>query len=175
MTEFKSYYNTKFRDDLLTFFSTIPEGSKFHEDKECKQTFSIQYERLTPQKNHLDFLDKESKEYFGVALFFTVLTDMVCYAHFKPQYTQFQSLTRYPKFIGNCLSWCRYHLHPRDIFIAMNHGNISTQQNLVFYSKFIEAIDTMQKETTDFFKSYLNEINPEDFWVKCKKEFPYTE
>lgn len=174
MTNFKSYYHTKFRDDLLIFFSTIPEESKFHEDKENKQLFSIQYERLTPQKNHLDFLDKEAKEYFGVALFFTVLTDMVCYSHYSHHYPKFQVVTRYPKLIGNCLSWCRYHLHPRDIFIAMNQGSSATQQNLIFTDKFQEANDIMKDETVDFFKLYLMEVDGDDFWEQCKKEFPYT-
>jgi hypothetical protein len=64
MTDFKTYYNSNFRDDLNRFFSTIPDESKFHEDNQNKQTFSIQYERLTPAFDHLNFLDKERKEYF---------------------------------------------------------------------------------------------------------------
>lgn len=173
MTDFKTYYNSKFRDDINMFFSTIPDESRFHEDKEQKQIFSIQHERLTPQKNHLDFLDKESKEYFGVGLFFTVLTDMVCYTHFKDNYDKFQRLTRYPKLIGNCLSWCHYHLHPRDIFYAMNQGRKATEPHLLFIDKFSEAIEIMKKETIDFFKEHLNEIDGETFWSKCKNEFPY--
>ncbi|MGI6410687.1 MAG: hypothetical protein ACOX0V_05540 [Bacteroidales bacterium] len=45
MTDFKTYYNSRFRDDINRFFSTIPDASRFHEDTENKQTFSIQYER----------------------------------------------------------------------------------------------------------------------------------
>ena len=41
MTDFKSYYHTKFRNDINRFFSTIPDASKFHEDTQNKQTFSI--------------------------------------------------------------------------------------------------------------------------------------
>ena len=147
MTDFKTYYNSKFRQDINQFFSTIPDDSRFHEDKEKKQIFSIQHERLTPSKNHLDFLDKDGIEYFGVALFFTVLTDMVCYTYYKDNYEKFQSLTRYPKLIGNCLSWCHYHLHPRDIFYAMNQGRNATEPNLLFIEKFFYAIETMKKET----------------------------
>jgi len=66
MTDFKTYYNSNFRDDLNRFFSTIPDESKFHEDNQNKQTFSIQYERLTPAFDHLNFLDKDRKEYFAV-------------------------------------------------------------------------------------------------------------
>lgn len=79
MTDFSRYYNSKFLEDLNRFFSTIPDESKFHEDKQNKLIFSVQYERLTPAYNHLDFLEKETKEYFGIALFFAVMSDMVCY------------------------------------------------------------------------------------------------
>ena len=155
MTDFKTYYNSKFRQDINQFFSTIPDDSRFHEDKEKKQIFSIQHERLTPSKNHLDFLDKDGIEYFGVALFFTVLTDMVCYTYYKDNYEKFQSLTRYPKLIGNCLSWCHYHLHPRDIFYAMNQGRNATEPHLLFIEKFFYAIETMKKETVDFFQEHF--------------------
>ena len=175
MTNFETYYNSQFRQDINKFFSTIPDESRFHEDKENKQIFSIQYERLTPQKNHLDFLDKTSKELFGVALFFTVLTDMVCFTYYKDIYSKFQRLTRYPKFIGNCLSWCRYQLHPRDIFYAMNQGRVATEPHLLFIDKFTEATEVMEKETIDFFRQHLNEINGQEFWNKCKAEFPYRQ
>ena len=173
MTDFKTYYNSKFRKDINQFFSTIPDDSRFHEDKEKKQILSIQHERLTTSKNHLDFLDKDGREYFGVALFFKVLTDMVCYTYYKDNYEKFQSLTRYPKLIGNCLSWCHYHLHPRDIFYAMNQGRNATEPHLLFIDKFFDAIETMKKETVDFFKEHLSEIDGETFWNRCKNEFPY--
>jgi hypothetical protein len=173
MTDFKTYYNSKFRDDINMFFSTIPDESRFHEDTQNKLTFSIQYERLTPAFDHLDFLDKEGKEYFGVALFFTVLTDMVCFSHFKPYYSIFKNMTRYPKFIGNCPGGCNFHYHPSDIFFAMNKGRSSTEPHLVFYDKFIETIETMSNETISFFREHLTEIEGETFWLKCKKEFPY--
>lgn len=173
MTNFNTYYNSKFRKDIYQFFSTIPDESKFHEGKDQKRIYSIQYERLTPQKAHLDFLDKEGKEYFGVALYFTVLIDMVFYSHFKSHYNQFQELTRYPKLIGNCMSWCHYHLNPKDIFKAMNQARTSTEQNLIFYDKFIGATEFMENEIISFFDKYFQEINGQNFWDKCQMEFPY--
>ena len=173
MTDFKTYYNSKFREDINQFFSTIPDESRFHEDNQNKQTYSIQYERLTPSKNHLDFLSKEEKEFFGVALFFTILTDMVCFSHFKPSYRAFQNLTRYPKFIGNCPGGCHYHFHPNDIFWAMNKGRQASEEHLLFYDKFLEAVETMKYETIIFFKEHLETIEGEIFWAKCKNEFPY--
>lgn len=173
MTDFKTYYNSKFRDDINRFFSTIPDASRFHEDSENKQTFSIQYERLTPAFDHLNFLDKDGKELFAVALFLTVLTDMVCFSHFKTHYNKFRSLTRYPKFIGNCPSGCNFHYHPSDIFFAMNKGRSASEQHLVFYDKFLGAIETMKEEMIKFFKEHLPEVNGVTFWEKYQKEFPY--
>ncbi len=120
-------------------------------------------------------MDKTDKELFAVALFFTVLIDMVCFTYYKDSYTKFQRLTLYPKLIGNCLSWCRYHLHPRDIFFAMNQGRVATEPNLLFIEKFTEATGVMEKETNDFFRQHLNEINGQEFWNRCKAEFPYKQ
>jgi hypothetical protein len=30
----------------------------------------------------------------------------------------------------------------------------------------------MEEETKDFFSKYLNEIDGQEFWEKCKAEFP---
>ena len=174
MNDFKTYYASKFRQDIGQFFSTIPDESRFHEDTRNKQLFSIQYGRLTPNSTHLKFLKKEEKELFGIALFFTVLTDMVCFAHFKSNYSAFKALTRYPKFIGNCPGGCHYHYHPSDIFAAMNKDlDILSDERLNFYDKFNESIETMEIETVEFFENHLPAVNGNEFWDKCKKEFPY--
>ena len=173
MSDFKIYFNFKFQEDLNRFFSTIPDESKFHEDINNKETFSIQFERLTPAFNHLSFLDKKEKEMFAIALFLTVLTDMVCFTYYKTYYSEFRCLTRYPKFIGNCPSGCNYHFHPRDIFFAMNKRGLAKDQQLFFIDTFLEARDIMREETVNFFNHYLTEVSGEAFWDKCQKEFPY--
>ena len=175
MIDFKTYYNSEFRKDINRFFFTIPEISKFHEDRDNKMVYAIQYERLSPERNHLNFLNSERKEFFGVALFFTVLTDMVCYTYYKDYYNKFQRLTNYPKLIGNCLTWCHIHLHPILIFNAMNHGRNSTERHLKFTYKFSQAIKIMEEEVIHFFIQYLPEINGTEFWDKCKDEFPYRQ
>jgi hypothetical protein len=172
LTDFSRYYNSKFLEDLDRFFSTIPDESKFHEDKQKKLIFSVQYERLTPAYNHLDFLEKETKEYFGIALFFAVLSDMVCYTHFKIHYKKFRTLTSYPKFIGNCPYDCHVHYHPIEIFLALNKACSSKISHLNFFDKLSETIDIMHKETIIFLTEHIPEINVEMFWSKCKKEFP---
>lgn len=175
MNDFDKYYNGQFRNDLQRFFATIPDDSKFHEDKEHKQVYSIQYGRLTKEHNHLDFLStNQDKINFAVALFFTILVDEVCYTHFKSDYPTFRQLTRYPKFIGNCLTMCRYHLHPSDIFIAMNKDRQGSSNGyLVFYDTFFNANPIMERETLDFFSRHLKTINGKEFWEHCTKEFPY--
>lgn len=179
MTNFLSYYNQNFQKDLIRFFDSIPDNSKFHEDTQNKQVFAIQHERLKPDLGHLSFLSKDEKEYFAVALFFTILVDMVCYSHFKQYYQKFNTLTRYPKFIGNCPGACNYHFHPNDIFRAMNFSrsnpiSINSEDYLQYREKFKEAIPVMEYETKDFFLKYMNEINAQFFWDKCKNEFPYS-
>lgn len=47
------------------------------------------------------------------------------------------------------------------------------EQHLVFYDKFLGAIETMKEETINFFKENLPEVNGDAFWEKCQKEFPY--
>ena len=175
MNEFDKYYNGQFRNDLQKFFATIPDESKFHEDRENKQVYSIQYERLTKEHKHLDFLTtNQNKVNFAVALFFTILVDEVCYTHFKYDYSNFKRLTLYPKFIGNCPGGCRYHFHPSDIFLAMNKGKDGSSSDLlVFYNTFSNAVPTLERETKDFFSRYLTSISGNDFWERCRREFPY--
>jgi hypothetical protein len=163
-----------FRKDINMFFSTIPDESRFHEDRINKKLYAVQHERLTRRHNHLDFLCKDEKEYFGVALHFTVLVDEVCYTSFKEDYSKFQALTNYPKLIGNCMSWCYFHLRPEEIFAAMNtKRNLATTNHLAFKEKFIESVETMEFETVSFFKEHLPEIDGKTFWKMCKNEFPY--
>lgn len=178
MINFGIYYRDKFQQDISLFFSSIPDQSKFHEDNQSRQTFSIQYERLSRDFDHLNQLSKSDKEYFGVALFFTILTDMVCYSYFKDNYNNFKSLTHYPKFIGNCPGGCHFHYHPSDIFAAMNFSRlkplkIDSPERLDFHEKFYEAIPIMENETKDFFSEKIREINGQKFWEKCTMNFPY--
>jgi len=177
-TSFATYYKTKFKKDLNRFFETIPDQSKFHEDPQNKEEFSIQFERLARDFDYLNFLSKDEKINFGVALFFTVLIDMVCYTHFKEHYNKFRKLTRYPKLIGSCPGGCYHHFPPDYIFRAMNHTSarvgehILASDRLDFSGKFQEAIVIMEKETKDFFAEYLTEIDEQKFWISAKQNFP---
>jgi hypothetical protein len=172
MNQFSTYYNQQFREDLNKFFSGIPDESRFHEDRENKIIHSIQIERLTGKYPHLDFLDNEEKAFFGVALYFTILVDMVCYTYYRQDYSIFQNLTRYPKFIGNCMGGCRYHFHPSGILKYMSHNRLG-EEKPAFSEVFELAIPVMRQEVDDFFKEHLWQINGNLFWEKCQAEFPF--
>ena len=175
MTDFGTYYNSKFRQDILQFFSTIPERSK-HTFGD-KSIFTIQYQTLTKDYNNLDFLDLNEKAYFGTALFFTVLVDQVCYTHYQLFYNKFRSLTLYPKFVGNSPSTDQTNIYPGDIFAAFNYSRDDRKRNetprVEFWEVFNNAVTPMERETVNFFKKHLTTIDGAEFWNKCKNEFPY--
>lgn len=98
---------------------------------------------------------------------------MVFYTYYRSDYAKFNNLTKYPKLIGNCLSWCRFHLHPREIFQAMNQGKSASEKHLIFIEKFNQAIESMEEETLNFINQYITEIDGTEFWKRCKNEFPY--
>ena len=172
MEEYKVYYNTKFQNDINTFFSTIHDDSKYHNDKENKEILTIQYERLTSKNNHLIFLENDEKENFGIVLFFNVLVDMVIYTHFKTYYAKFRDLTNYPKLIGNCLGMCRFYLHPKEIFRAMNLLKKNPDLYFKFQLKFSIFSEIINKELTNTCNLYLKEIDINKLWNKIENEFP---
>ena len=52
----------------------------------------------------------------------------------------------------------------------MNKGRSATEQHLVFYDKFLGAIEIMKEETINFFNQYLTEVNEETFWEKSENK-----
>ena len=148
-----------------------PETPVYPFSGEGKNLFTIQYGRLTPERKHLDFLDKETKELFGVALFFIVLIDMVCYTHYNFIYPEFQKLTWYPKLIGNCETECLWHLHPKDILEAMD---LKRHESLLYFTlddKYSEAIEYMKQATINFFNLTWISVSGDEFWSYCKSSF----
>lgn len=174
MNSFQEYYFEHFNADLNKFFGSIPDSSKFHEDSERKNIRSIQYERLSLDLKHLEFLsDGQAKENFGVALFFIVLVDEVFYTYFKQDYQSFQQVTLFPKFIGNCPGGCRYHLHPKEILLAINYSRKGKLGEINFYESFKLAQPVFYKWIESFLQLNFPFINRIDFWNKCLRECPY--
>jgi len=155
---------------------SIPAESRNHDFD--KSIFTVQYDKLTKDTAHLEVISPENRSHFAVALFFTVLVDEVFYTHYKDEYHAFRSLTMYPKFIGNCPGACHYHLHPRDIFSAINYSrdngkNNARRPDISIYDSFSQAIEVMRREIFSFFTDHLTAINPAEFWQKCVAELPY--
>ncbi len=163
--KFEKYYNTLFRTHFNQFVSQIPDESKYHDDSERKEIITIQRERLTNKYEYLNFLSEQEYEKFVTALFYTILVDMVCYKHHKTHYKQFQSLTKYPKFIGDCTSACSYHFEPYRLFDFINY-------KFDYKISLREAAPTMQNNILGFLRDYLPEIDGELFWSQCKLNIP---
>jgi hypothetical protein len=162
MKSFETYFTERFQEDLQTLYSTIPENSLHHNDK---ATFTIQYERLTNKFNHLEFLAANRPD-FIISLYFTVLVDQVFYTYYQPQYPAFKEHTNSPKFIGNCLSACRYNLHPANILTAANKGCDNQFVSLNDVSKSAPFVEKYIKYSL---KNNFPSIQ-DDFWYKCRKE-----
>ena len=171
---FREYYGQQFQSDIQRFMMSIPSESRNHDND--KSVFTIQYERLTKDTDHVDVIHPENRANFAMALFLSVLVDEVCYKHFRPQYPQFRNLTLYPKFIGNCPGSCQYHFHPRDIFTAINYSrdgqNAGRRPDITVYSHFNEACEVMKSEIFDFFTQHMTTVDPMEFWRRCVTEFP---
>ena len=175
MNDFDKYYNGQFQKDIQTFFSKIPDRSK-HTFND-KKIFTVQYQSLTKDFDYLDFLDINQKALFGIALYFTILVDRVYFTHFQQDYDKFYQLTLYPKFVGNSPSTDQSNLPPREVFNAFTYSRSQEKMfntpNVEFWQTFNQAIPIMEKETIDFFKKHLSEIDGQDFWDKCVKELPH--
>jgi hypothetical protein len=170
MIDFNLYNYSSFKNDLETFFSTIPDESKFHDDRENKLIYTIQQERLTEKYNHLDFLNGEQLENFAVALYFVVLFDMIFCKYYGQEYKRFQKLTFYPKFIGNCSKACHLHIHPKNILLVLQKRKNMSYNELNFNQKIDEFQSIMKYEIIRFLENKFPEINGLSFWDKYQKE-----
>ena len=163
--EFGQYYNTLFRTHFNQFVSQIPDESKYHDDTVKKEIITIQRERLTNKYDYLQFLSNLEYNYFSVSLFYTILMDMVCYTNFKYTYTEFQTLTKYPKLIGDCRTMCRFHLEPFEIFEVME-VDLETSKNKVILQ---ESTLFFEKNIKDIINKYLPMVDSSEFWNLCKE------
>jgi hypothetical protein len=56
----------------------------------------------------------------------------------------------------------------------MNYSRSNKPVHYLSFTKtFLEAIPVMKEETVDFFEKYLTQIDGNEFWEKCRLEFPY--
>lgn len=190
--EFNFYYNNLFQKQLNKFIAQIPRNSNKH----CHENeVNIQYFMLTPRYNFLDIIPSESLPFFITSLYWTILVDQVCYAHFRQDYNKFRSKTRYPKFIGNCTapslfsSQCGHHQHPKKVLIAVNDYldkgnregldreifelNISRahRELIEFNTVLLLSKKPMKDEVYSYFINYQDNVDHKGFWEKCMYYF----
>lgn len=158
----EKYYDVHFNNDLKILYSDIPESSLHHNGKE---TYTIQYERLTNKYNHLIYLG-DNRTLFITSLYFTVLLDQIFYTYFQSEYKAYRELTNSPKFIGNCLSSCRYNLHPKNVINAANKDRVG---EYVVYKDTFKNLPLIEDKTSQVLKSRFPSIQ-NDFFDKLRKE-----
>lgn len=111
---------------------------------------------------------------FAAALFLSVLTDQVCFTHFKASYPEFRRLTQYPKWRGDCPGGCAWHLHPSLIFDAIGSrpGPLPRERSPRFDLLPPDVFSVFELETKDFVREYLPEVSATRFWERCVRELP---
>lgn len=163
---FIEYYGDTFRSDLNQVVQNCPSPHAMKGD------VIIQPKMLTLENHTINSWKPDRINLFATALFFTILADQVCYTYFRDFYSQFQALTHYPKFRGDCPGGCYYHLHPTSIFkvIGSSPGPASMWSGKL--KMLDDAIETMRREVLNFFNTYVKSIDGDLFWEKCVAEFP---
>src|SRR5262249_26440372 len=131
---------------------------------------TIQPRTLSTDNPVIVTLESERLSLFATALFFTVLVDQVCYTHFKVIYPEFQNLTRYPKFRGDCPVMCCHHIHPTFIFKAIGAAPGPRYDRAQQAKLLDEATQVMHAQVLDFFSTHLRSIDGEHVWRECVKE-----
>jgi hypothetical protein len=193
--DYIKYYREQYLNDLHSFRQQIPIVGNKHYSEDI---FNIQYFQLTPSYNFLDFVKDELAQ-FAVSLFFSVLFDQVAYnQQIKGgNYSSFQKLTNYPKFIGNCtsvsekFSQCGQNQHPILLLKAINdyedEGNSfefdrllyqnaekQTKRSIIQYSGiFYKALIFFKNEAKTFFESTEINMSWSNFWtqvdIECRR------
>lgn len=129
-----------------------------------KKIITIQRSCLKNKHGYLNFLNKDEKIHFVVSLYFIILFDMVFYTHYKAEYFKFQALTKYPKFIGDCVTQCRFHLNPNEIFNSMDI-------KFNFKSRVIESAPFFIYEVSNLIKENFPYLDQAIFWEICSENF----
>ena len=169
---FSEYYHQEFRTDLERVLQTAPAPN--HLGHSYEEDVVLQPRIINRENKTVRLWSRERRELFGVALFFTVLADQVCYTHFPQNYAKFRSLTRYPKFKGNCPGGCSAHVHPRGILSTIGRSDdwITDEIPAGLVSLLAEALPVMEREVLDFTRNHMPELDGHAFWFKCLQEIP---
>ena len=166
---YEEYYLNQFASDLKDVVTALP--SSHHKDD--KHT-TIQARTLSLDNPVIQAWDQQKKYLFATALFWVVLVDEVCHHHYRQHHAKFESLTKYPKFVGDCPGGCHWHIPPQNIFFSIGQPN--GPMNIKIPKKaalpFAGANQFMKGELQDFIEQNMPELDVQSFWSLCEHEIP---
>lgn len=143
----KDYYHKQFRTDLALFMpdTRVPYfGHSWVYD--C---------------GNLNKIPKESRPDFLICLYFTVLIDQVMYTHYRSEYDRFSQLTQYPKY---CHGLGQIQKNPRELLLVpVQRGMVNKEK---MENELSPGMELFIDEVVDFFRSYITNIDPADFFDK---------
>ena len=164
---FSDYYNGSFRQDLASVLANAPS---FH----SHAGVTLQPRGISNENLVVAGWRKERQLQFAAALFLTVLTDQVCFTHFRDAYSTFQQLTQYPKWRGDCPGACGINIHPGAVFLAIGRppGHLGEFDGLPVHLLPDDFLTTMKAEVISFVREHLPDVDADAFWNKCDAEIP---
>ena len=193
LMNYHNYYRSTFESDLLCFLNSIPkpvgadgymgkgnerppENLIYYGDYGSRQipvpAFTNYFLLSVPHP--LEAISSENRSFFVIALFFTVLVDQVCHFHVHRIYTEFQKLTRYPKYLDNPCNGMN--MPPSSLFFSYPRLPKRTPTKIDYGdvpAKMEEAIPVMRSEVFQFFEQHhFFRVPPQAFWDRCIDELP---
>jgi hypothetical protein len=172
---FSDYYKIQFRTDL----NSVIEGAKTMGSigQHVNETpLKLQSMTVSTKNPTISSWSKVQSDLFASALYYTVLIDQACYSDFGYFYEDFQQLTVYPKYVGQCLSICHIHLNPSFILKhvggnkGVDHSSINPMQLSKRQRLVLDAMPFMKSEVLQFIEKFMPELNGEEFWKVCEQE-----
>jgi hypothetical protein len=107
---------------------------------------------------------------FALSLYLTFLVDQGMHAHFRPHYAEFQRLTRYPKWRGECLGGgCSYNIHPQWVLKVLGYAD------RVWDTKLHAAVPVFREVVDEFFGVHMPRPRSEEVWERMQAEPPLNQ
>jgi len=143
----RDYYRNQFRTDLATFMPDANAPYFGHSwASDCR---------------NLDKIPVESRPYYLICLYFTVLVDQAMYTHYRADYEHFARLTQYPKF---CHGLGQFQKNPRELLLVPVQKGIVNKDTME--KELSAGMELFIDEVVDFFQNYMTHMNPAEFFDK---------
>jgi hypothetical protein len=168
---FFDYFTGPFRRDLARVIAALPPLHEFP-----KGEIVVQPRTISLSNPLIRAWTHEHRFLFASGLFSIVLLDQAMYTFHRPHYPRFRRLTMYPKWRGDCISACSYHIDPSQIFgaIGVRAGSPRSLCSLPTNALPNDFWPTVQREVEAFIASQLPDIDGAEFWQRCWREVPST-